>query len=306
MAYIDGNEVLFSAQVNITGSGDVDMSNYYTTDETYNKSEIDYKLEGFEESTWDLVITAEKLEGTNLNSLLASASGRVFVKAIDNSATINVRKEIKLIEFAPSVVFNGNVDIIGSDDANTDYKDDCQVIRGARNSETSPSDTSGSETPKIKNFKGGVEHCHGEGWFIEDCNNIEHCTYLGINNCKNISHCNIGKGFGYFGGDIYIKNSTDIEDLYTTDETMGGWKFKNCKFVRDIMVGGYCSFEDCDYIANIYNETNGSARIDYTNCNHVNPYTCDGFLTDEDVGKVQALTKDGSFATIPNAEGVSF
>ncbi len=314
MAYINGKEVLFASEINITGDGGSSSVN----------------------DTWDLIITREMLVGTTLNEILKTASGRVFVKGTTSAEgdTIEVPSAVKLIEFAPSVVFNGNVDIIGSDDSDTWYRDDCQVIRGARNSGTSPSSTSGSETPKIKNFKGGVEHCHGAGWFFEDCNNIEHCTFLGINNCKNISHCNVGKGFDSFMEQIKITNSSDIEDLYANEETMSGWKFENCKFIRDIQIEattGGTEFRNCTHISNI--SSNGSvgasfysckfirdihtpygsqfydskyistvcadydyAYIVYQNCLYVDPYTCAGFLQPQYVGQNRRLTADGSFS----------
>jgi hypothetical protein len=255
------------------------------------------------ESAWDLIITSEMLQGTNLNTVLASASGRVFVKAVGEfqGTTINVRSAIKLIEFAPSVSFGGGEPTVVTI-SGTGNEDDCQIIKGA-----CAYDTDGEYAPcVIQGFKGGVEHCHGEGWKFINCNNIEHCSFIAIDSCKNISHCNIGKPTRSQLLTISISNSTDIEDLYAPDTTMGGWEFTNCMFIRDIRATYSIKFILCKYISNIANVGFYSSVASYSDCKYVDPYTCVDFLTDEDVGKVQALTNDGSFATVSSAVGVSF
>ena len=318
MAYIDGNEVLFSAQVNVvegTG-GDVDMTEYYTIYETYNRTEIDAKLNGYikasdvediidEKSVWDLIITSEMLQGTSINALLASTSGRVYVNTVSfGTDHIEVPASVKYIEFNPNLAYSDEWATLFIEGTGND--DDCQIVRGLR-VDSNPS--SGNAVAIAKGFKGGVEHLHGTGWDIENCNNISHCTINNLKDCNDISHCTLHKG--YLQVNSFV-NCTNIEQLVVTDgpEIV---QFSNCKFVKNISGTTYGTtyFNGCEYLENI-----NLTLADYScytdvveydeNCKFVNPYTCKDYLKDEDIGKVQALTKDGSFATVPNGDEVSY
>lgn len=245
------------------------------------------------EPEWDLIITSEMLEGTNLNNILASASGKVYVKAVGDALNINVPSSVKYIEFAPSVSFRGGMPTVVTI-SGTGSDDDCQIIKGA-----CAYDTDGDYAScVIQGFKGGVEHCHGEGWKFINCNNIEHCSFIAIDSCKNISHCNIGKPTYSQVPSIVISNSTDIEDLYAPDTTMGGWEFSNCKFIRDIRATHDIRFNSCKYISNIANVGDKNSVASYTDCKYVDPYTCTDFVSTSDIGKVPVLTADGSYVAV--------
>ena len=317
MAYIDGNEVLFSAQVNVvegTG-GDVDMTEYYTIYETYNRTEIDAKLNDYikktdvediidEKSVWDLIITSEMLQGTSINALLASTSGRVYVNTVGfGTDHIEVPASIKYIEFNPNLTYIDDWGTLSIEGTGND--DDCQIIRGLR----VDSEASGGAVAIAKGFKGGVEHLHGTGWDIENCNNISHCTINNLKDCNDISHSTIHKG--YLQVNSFV-NCTNIEQLVVTDGSESVY-FINCKFVKNISgtTYGTTHFNSCEYLENInlslseYSHYTDVVEYD-ENCKFVNPYTCKDYLKDEDIGKVQALTKDGSFATVPNGDEVSY
>lgn len=244
-------------------------------------------------SSWDLIITSEMLQGTNLNTVLVSASGSVFVKAIDDSTTINVPSAVKLIEFAPDVIFQSIVKIAGTGEDN-----DCQVIKGATNQANGTGQSvSQTNACSIQGFKGGVEHCHGAGWYITNCNNINHCTIVYLSSCNDISHCSV---LDNITSEVraYIKNCTNIEGLTSPNigTVRNGIQFEDCLFIRDVVMNNKTFFYRCSYIQNIYNPDGKTVTYD-ANCKFVDPYTCDGFLADEDVGKIQVLTKDGTFST---------
>jgi hypothetical protein len=269
-------------------------------------------------SAWDLIITEELIaEKGDINTILATASGRVYVKAIqDRSASgsyeIIVPSPVKYIEFDRNLIFTTYESYLSVSITGTGKDEDCQVLVGATND--AQVDFTAPQNPIIKGFKGGVEHCHGGGWGIENCNNIHHCSFAYLKNCNNISNCTADNGTSPWGQQNRIENCKNIEDLQLTGKFNSYYTFNDCKFVKNISqapdstVELTVSFTNCSYLSNIDVNTNDDYHglYGYTNCTFVDPYTCNGFLSDEDVGKVQALTKDGSFATIPNAEGVGF
>lgn len=224
---------------------------------------------------WDHVITEDSFkDGATFQDVLNSAKGRVYVKYLPQimvawkSVTINVPSAIKYIEFDPSIRFSGDpngpgaIIIQGSG-----IENDCQIISGANISGNTP-----DYTPScIKGFKGSVEHCHGDGWNFEDCNNIQHCTFSGFTNCNNVSQCTSDVMV-----DTYIRNisnCTNIEDLQLANvDDNSGWNsysFNDCKFIKNISYApgvtgtANIAFNRCEYISNI------DVEASYTDCTKI-------------------------------------
>lgn len=93
------------------------------------------------------------------------------------------------------------------------------------------------------------------------CNYIENCVVkAGEAHLIKIDHCN------YICG-VNVEESS-------TDEVL---------------------FDNCSYISNV--NANGNYNITYKDCKYVDAQSCSQFVREEDVGKIQLLTDDGSFKT---------
>ena len=209
----------------------------------------------------------DKWRKQSITELLADKYGKVYVTIPydydEDGNYIIVPEAITVIEFAKNTL-NTDVDVTISGSGTG-----CQVIRNA-------TIVWGGY---IEGFKGGVEHCHaksGVGWNIKNCDNISHCDVSGLTDCNNINDCTI---FSAANQITIFSNCHYINNLIIDDAPSEAYYFDNCSHLSNIVVKN--SWEDLTF--------------NYSGCTYVDPYTCAGFIPDEDVGKVRILTKDGSY-----------
>lgn len=148
----------------------------------------------------------------------------------------------------------------------------------------------------LQNF-GKVVNCRhnkdGDSAFflqLADCDYVHNCDFTHASRCNHISDCALT---------VY---SSGVEGIVLEQCThIHGLKIDNF----DETYYGQCIFHECLYMSNI-NIGGGDTSnlvVVYHNCRYVDADTCSGFLSDEDVGKVQVLTADGSFATTDSTDG---
>lgn len=69
--------------------------------------------------------------------------------------------------------------------------------------------------------------------------------------------------------------------------------FSDCTFISDIeFYVDELIFTSCHNLSRIF-----GSNVTYQDCSYVDPFTCEGFVKGEDVGKIPLLSNDGSFAT---------
>ena len=109
---------------------------------------------------------------------------------------------------------------------------------------------------------------------FKNCKHLSNCTASSFNNCDFIDNCTI-----YCGRDA--------------------GRVTNCNFIcgiRSINIDGskneISSFYNCKYISNVECDST------YENCLYVDAATCKGFVTEDNIGAVQKITTNGSFATL--------
>ena len=124
---------------------------------------------------------------------------------------------------------------------------------------------------------------------IYNCDYIHNCDFGEAYNCNHISDCTLTI-------DVYgtvLSNCTHIHGLRLDQQYNDDEQFREC------------IFDKCSYMSNInvIDGTIPTLDIIYKDCLYVDADTCSGFLSDEDVGKVQALTNDGTFQTVPIYNG---
>ena len=209
----------------------------------------------------------DKWRKQSITELLADKYGKVYVTIPydydEDGNYIIVPEAITVIEFAKNTL-NTDVDVTISGSGTG-----CQVIRNA-------TIVWGGY---IEGFKGGVEHCHaksGVGWNIENCDNISHCDVSGLTDCNNINDCTI---FSAANQITTFSNCHYINNLIIDNAPSEAYYFDNCSHLSNIVVRN--SWEDLTF--------------NYSGCTYVDPYTCAGFIPDEDVGKAQLLTNDGTY-----------
>lgn len=100
---------------------------------------------------------------------------------------------------------------------------------------------------------------------LVECQHISDSKFYEATSCTYIDNC-----------DLSLLNAVYIND---------------CKYVCGIRASSTIGvgFSNCSFISNV--DCNGT----YENCTYVDAESCKGFITDEDVDKVQVLTNDGAF-----------
>lgn len=210
---------------------------------------------------YDTVITTE----STLVGLLDTYPGRVLVKGVhferDANMVFTVNPNCTLLEFRDCTVSDNVSEITFTGHTRC-------TIRGL--------DLSGGSfltTIKINGFE--MAENIGQG-------NAKEYFYTG---CHRISNCRIS----------LAQNCSFIEDCYMYSETDA--RINSCQFIVGIdesdAQGVYgVTFTNCDFISNV------RAIGSYKNCKYVDVDTCLGYVPSSEVGKVQVLTADGTFATM--------
>ena len=225
-------------------------------------------------SEWDYIITSvEDFSTARLNTM----RGRVLVVGVnylaDNENSpimVSVPREVEVIKFVNSIIYCS----IRSDTNNT-------KIIGLQGSYIE--DGSTWKYTSITGF-GAVEYCTGR---------------VELYNCENIRHCNIHRAYD-------CANLTDIEcRVDYVDGTVE--MFVSCTVLDNIRIYSGASegmlviaeFNSCSHISNVHNMSReGNITVDYDYCTYVDGDTCDDYYTAEDVGKVRAITADGTLALV--------
>lgn len=232
-------------------------------------------------SEWDYVITSIDDFTTEH---LASMSGRVLIKGINSLETefsfpvVKLPSGITLIKFVDSEIYA-----------------DIQATKGAKTKIIGfvgfyAEGLGFGKYSCLRNFE-SVESCEGFP-MLYNCTNIQNSKIHLAENCQFISnvHCRAE----HWDGDY----------IAFTDCTM----LSNITFVsfHESMGSAYqVDFLRCKHLSNIH-ALSSDVIINYENCIFVDGETCDGFYTEEDVGKVRVITTDGSFRTIPNGDEVAY
>lgn len=223
---------------------------------------------------WNHIITT--LEDLTTEKL-ATMSGRVLVKGLHYEGTdefidgrpygqlvIEVPKSIELIKFVGSELF---ANITGTKDT---------TISGFVGA-TYPGDEAFGYFPSLTGF-GAVEFCTNP---------------IDVYNCDNVRHCHIR----------IADHCTNLTDIYSEVNYADGQhtSFYYCKVIDNVRIQGReddfnrgtVEFQHCSNISNVFNLTEG-VPINYSNCTYVDGDTCDGYYTEEEKGKVQTVTTDGT------------
>lgn len=149
-----------------------------------------------------------------------------------------------------------------------------------RNLNTIPPEdiTTGEENGYLKNFA-AVENCRGILRY-ENCSSIENCDVKEAVSCSHIRDCFVA----------YSEQSAPSI-------------FNDCCFINNVDVSGLAAvygyevhFDNCHHISNIHDGREGDNDIwvCYQNCTYVDPFTCAGFINDEDSGKIVVPEYNGN------------
>lgn len=214
-------------------------------------------------SQWDLIITNPADLGK-----LSEASGNVLVRLegkYTNTLTITLSEGLKLLDLGGSKFFGATTITAGN--ANTAIRN--LVAAQEYNNNTA-------------NLNGFVK--------VENCNGIiilSNCDYVTNCSLRSASSCN------------YVVNCS------TYPEDPGDVSFEECNLISNLKVNsledgqgmpeGTVEFVNCHHISNVHcaEGAENSVNIHYENCTYVDPYTCAGYVQNEDVGKVPVPTKKG-------------
>lgn len=229
---------------------------------------------------WDYVIT--KVEDFTTENL-ATMSGSVLVKGIESypsgidAPVVKLPSGITLIKFVDSQL---HVDVQATKGAKT-------KISGFVGSYAEPYGL--GIYSSLRNFE-GVEFCEGFPQ-LYDCTDIQSSTIHSAVRCNSISnvHCRAN----YTGGDYIaftdctILSNITFEDL---DASMGS--------------AYQVDFYRCKHLSNIH-ALSSDVIINYEDCSCVVGDTCDGYYTEENVGKVKQVTTNGEDSFVDVVEKVT-
>lgn len=215
---------------------------------------------------WDTIIR----DSNNFLLDLSNAVGNVLIdlkSPYESDVIITLSDEVKLIDFNHCTF--KSVRITADANAKT-------VIRNLNT--IPPVDiTTGEENGYLKNFA-AVENCRGILRY-ENCSSIENCDVKEAVSCSHIRDCFVA----------YSEQSAQSI-------------FKDCCFINNVDVSGYAAvyahevhFDNCHHISNIHDSKEGDNYIYvvYEDCTYVDPFTCAGYVNNENVGGVPVPTADG-------------
>lgn len=222
----------------------------------------------FNGAYYDHVIT-DRLELRNISS----KKGRVLVKGValtaeDSGSIYAVSSDVTLLEFSDCKMEDNYHTLRFNGHGNC-------TIKGL-DLKTNTCDI------RINGF-GFVENCNISGdehGSIENCRNVTGCSASHIRNCSYVSNCSMSSYY-----DSVISNCKYVCGISQHDNNANNTAKITC--------------ENCSFVSNV--DADGL----YVNCTYVDPDTCKGFVKDEDVGKVQVLTNDGTFRTAELGGGSS-
>lgn len=254
-----------------TPSPQVDWNQSDSTKPDYIKNKPDVSGE------WHHIITTEE----DLLNNLHTYTGNILVKGINGVSMMyafsqDLNEGARLLKFVDTTL--NEVYLVGNKNC---------TIEGLR---ICSSGTSTSNT--INNF-GEVKDCKCDVDYLEslhiiNCNHISNSLFERAVNCNYIDNCSVRTGGGR-------------EDVL----------LENCKYICGIVVEADSNnpveteaiFKGCSYLSNISVAGNlSNVEVIYDNCAFVDAQTCAQFVGDGDAGKVQVLTRDGSFRAINPAE----
>ena len=166
---------------------------------------------------------------------------------------------------------------------------------------------------------------HGE-CILDGCFLGRNCNIYDFKEVRNvtaidaeITHC----GFVYNCAATSFKNCNYVELVNFIETGSKASCVENCGHVCHVVYNRSeeLHIENCDVVDNVLSSSadsppfaiisnaktvdnvSGFADVTYNNCKYVNPYTCQGYVTQQDaVGKVRILTEDGSFDAIDISE----
>ena len=224
-----------------------------------------------DKSAWDYVITS--IEDLT-NEKLATMSGNVLVKDLNLPSYDESRGEELIIPSAISYIKFVNCETRSSEITIKGYS--VTTIEGLRTGVLLAYDTSVTLTGFYR-----VKNCRGENLHIHDCQIVEECYAFRVLDCDYVNRF-----------EAYTEGGTQ--------HWQGDCTIENCKCVTNVEIGTDTEDEpiidllNCEYVSNVY----GDGIVHYQNCKHVDGDTCKDYYTAEEVGQVQAITADGSKATI--------
>lgn len=112
--------------------------------------------------------------------------------------------------------------------------------------------------------------------------NVSNCTGYGtFYNVKNLSYC-----------DLNIAGSCEcVHDIIIGLETSKSEVF----FDACILVSNISSYAEKTYYRDCHGINSVNGNNEFIDCTYVDPFTCGGFVKDEDVGKIPTLSLYGGF-----------
>ena len=280
----DALDAIFATEAaRITAEEDREKAEYARAEAETLRVEAELAREAAEEirdrmryGEWDHIITNE----ADLLNNLGTYEGNILVKGLDNVLGLSqkLNEGASLIKFVDTTL--QNVSLEGNQNCS---------IEGLRIV------TAGAYKSSIRNF-GEVRDCNDIGGdpfdslHIYNCNHIANCRFEHAEDCNYIDNCTVHTGSEE--DSILLENCNYICGIVI--EADGSWDFDP----KGI-------FQNCSYLSNInVNASVNREKIEliYNGCTYVDAQTCSQFIDDGNVGKVQVLTKDGSFKAIDPAE----
>lgn len=215
-------------------------------------------------SQWDFIITDSditvdgSLDASALMGMLTEVTGRVLVKisgVLNVSGEFKIPSGVELIDFAGlPLASSGRVTFKGEE------KD--TVIRNLY-----------VDRCIIKGFK-SAENIHGIPMKFEECDEVRSCHISSATNCGHILNCVAYPEYSeraIFTNCSLISNLTISSIESIPPEVDYGVEFNNCHHISNV----HCA-----------DGVDEAVDIHYKNCTFVDPYTCAGYVSSENSGKV--------------------
>ena len=278
--------VQLMAGITQKGGGDFALIDANAVQTREDGTRLDAELQEIHNSTWDHIITTEdefdEIEDYSGHILV---HGMTFTRNHDLTLQDNT-----FIEFRGCFIWDDGA----PEDQPVEIKISAPItwgihnctVRGGRFVLAASDDrrnffslTGMDRVTDVRIYLGEDTHVDGRIQLYQ-CRNISDSDFTYASYCTNISNCRILAG----------KDGTEEPGEYGID---------SCININGLNCMTDTTFFICKHISNVHIDENVESKaIHYEDCLYVDGDTCDGFYTDEDAGKINVITSDGTKTTI--------